>query len=53
MIVDVVIMKKKKNITVFWDVTPYSLVDIYQCSGGMYRLCLQDRRPEDRGSRFL
>jgi hypothetical protein len=33
-----------KKITVFWDVMPSSLVDVYQCLGGMCCLHLQGRR---------
>jgi hypothetical protein len=31
----------KYNITIFWDVIPYSLVDIYQYRSGIYYLHLQ------------
>jgi hypothetical protein len=32
------------NSTIFWDVTPCSLVEFNQCLGGTYCLYLQDRR---------
>jgi hypothetical protein len=32
------------NSILFWDVTKYSLVEIYKCFGGMYCLHLQDQR---------
>jgi hypothetical protein len=49
MIADVVMNK----IAVFWDVVPYSLTDTYQSFGGVCPLCLQDMRPEDKGSKFF
>jgi hypothetical protein len=39
------------KITVFWDMKPYSLVDIYQCF--QETGCLHLPHPEAGGSRFL
>jgi hypothetical protein len=40
------------NLTVFWNLTPCSLVEMYQHSAGTRYLHLQCRRPSEAGGRF-
>jgi hypothetical protein len=41
------------NSTVFWELTPSSLVDVYWCFGGTYCLYLQGRRVRQANSTIL